>query len=385
MELLRKFKNTLIKKGKETSRQKKLIILDSYWPSIHTSFKVAEYNYYLKEFENCEVLLDIPNYKEIKGGYSNCHPELLNRISSLDGKKDLSCSLFYTLFINNAYRFLPIFKRNGTPFIFTLYPGGGFGLNNKGSDKKLSAVLGSKLLRKVIVTETITKKYILDKKFCTEDKVELIYGGITPSDLFKKNYMPKKYYKKDKDTFDICFVGKRYSEKGADKGYDTFIKVAKKLIKRSNDIRFHVAGGIDENEIDVSEIKNKIIFYGLKHITFFPKFYSKMDIILSPNIPFKLYFGNFDSFPTTCCKEAGFAGTAVFCTDELHLNTELKNHHDICIIPKDPDGILEIILKYFNDLDSLYNLAHNCQKNFLRLFNLENQMEKKLQIIEQNL
>ena len=39
----------------------------------------------------------------------------------------------------------------------------------------------------------------------------------------------KSFYKKTKNTFDICFVAYKYMEKGLDKGYDIFIQVCKNI------------------------------------------------------------------------------------------------------------------------------------------------------------
>lgn len=107
-----------------------------------------------------------------------------------------------------------------------------------------------------------------------------------------------------------------------------------------------------------------------------------MDIICSPNIPFKLDTGYFDGFPTSCCVEAAFAGVAVFCSDELNLNIEFINNFDICIIPVEPKKIAKIILNYFNDLNSLYNLSQRCRDKFLKVFDIKVQMHKRQQVIQ---
>ena len=106
-------------------------------------------------------------------------------------------------------------------------------------------------------------------------------------------------------------------------------------------------------------------------------------MILSPNVPFKLFPGSFDGFPTGCCIEAGLAGVAVFCTDELKLNTYFTNHQDICLISKNKDEICDLIRMYFKDLDSLYLLSRNCQKSFKKVFDLEKQMSQRVKIISE--
>ena len=53
----------------------------------------------------------------------------------------------------------------------------------------------------------------------------------------------KRFYKKNKNTFDICFVAYNYGDKGKSKGYDLFIESILKLCDsvnlKENDIRFH--------------------------------------------------------------------------------------------------------------------------------------------------
>lgn len=296
-------------------------------------------------------------------------------------KLTLKNSLCYTVFINNIYEFLPIIERNNAPFIFTLYPGGGFMLNNSESDRKLKRVFSSGCFKKVIVTQKITEEYLLSKELCPVDKINYIYGGVFPSDHYVEHGCKKKKYKQDKETFDICFVANKYTKRGIDKGYDTFILVAKELSRRAKDIRFHVVGGFTEEDIDIKSIKGKIRFYGQQKLEFFSHFYSKMDIILSPNVPSRLAKGAFDGFPTGCCMEAGLAGVAVFCTDELKMNVRFKNEKDIKIISTDVSLIVSDVLKYYNDTVKLYALSAKGQKSFNEVFGTVNQMGQREKVI----
>ncbi|UWG96663.1 hypothetical protein LPY66_17540 [Dehalobacter sp. DCM] len=79
----------------------------------------------------------------------------------------------------------------------------------------------------------------------------------------------------------------------------------KKLARSAENIRSHVVGNFDRSDIDVSELGDRIIFYGLRNKSFFPTFYSGIDLIVSPNLPFVLIPGkNYDGFPTGCCIDA---------------------------------------------------------------------------------
>lgn len=360
---------------------RKMIIFDDVFPYLLTGFRITEYNYYLGKFKKVEIYSSTQKFYKYKAEYENVYPELAKFIKKFDPKKRYPCSLIYTIFLNNAYDYLSVIERSQTPFIFTLYPGGGFCLNDKVSDEKLKTVCSSEYLKKIIVTQINTKNYLIENNFCTPDKIEFIYGGVLPSDYYKKNFVPKKYYKKEKNTLDICFVACKYMEKGLDKGYDVFIDVAKKVSKKFPDIFFHIVGGFTKDCIDVREIDEKIKFYGIQYRDFFPQFYSRMDMIISPNIPFKLLPGSFDGFPTGSCIEAGLAGVAVLCTDELNLNIAFKNNKEIFIINRSVDDIAGVIANFRNNTNELYNLSKNCKEAFYREFDLYNQIKGRVNIL----
>jgi glycosyltransferase involved in cell wall biosynthesis len=289
------------------------------------------------------------------------------------------------MFINNAYNFLPIFEMNNTPFVFELYAGGNFWLNDSLSDRMLFTVCKSPLLKKIIVNQKISYDYIIQKGYAAKDKLEFVYGAVTDSKYFDMHPVNKKYYKKDKDTFDICFVGKKYIPKGSDKGYDIFIEVCRILSRFPNNIRFHVVGNFDESEIDVSDFKDRITFYGLRNIDFFPAFHSGMDIIISPNQPSKFAPGTFDGFPVGCWADAGLNGVGILCTDPLKQNMIFEDGRDICIIKPDVNDIIEKINYYYNNLDKLYEMSANGCKILKELYDVENQMSKRIDVLNRYL
>ena len=360
-----------------------LIILDDVFPYLLSGFRIEEYNRYMQEFSSVKIYSFSAHFKKYRSEYIKVYPEFSKHVHRGCLEEKYRCSLFYTIFLNNIFHYLPIIEKQRTPFVFTLYPGGGFQVGNTRSDDMLSTVCGSPYLKKIIVTQRNTREYLREKRFCPEEKMEFIYGGVLPSDYYRENELPKKYYKKDKQTFDICFVANKYIDKGLDKGYDIFIDVAKILAKRTPDIRFHVVGSFDEQEVDVQGVRDQITFYGLRYKDFFPDFYSHMDIILSPNRPYVLTPGSFDGFPTGSCIEAGFAGVAVFCSDELNLNIRLKDEEEIRLIPLDPYRIAEIVLDYYMRPDALYRLARGCQARFYEIFGVQEQMGRRLNLMSE--
>jgi glycosyltransferase involved in cell wall biosynthesis len=170
---------------------------------------------------------------------------------------------------------------------------------------------------------------------------------------------------------------------GVDKGYDVFIEVARELSRRHDDVRFHVVGPYDESDLDVSDLDGRIKFYGVRQTEFFPQFYSEMDLIVAPNLPFKLIPGAFDGFPTGGCIEAGLCGVAVFCTDPLNQNIAFKDGEEIVIVPRDAEQICQLIENYYHDYDGLVQLARRGQEAFKTAFAIETQLEKRLRILSQ--
>lgn len=373
-----------------SSQKKQVVILDNTFPDLLWSYKIAEFNAYLERFESAEVhstaipffwLRDPKVFSETLSHYARQFPQHANRVHRFNSKRDLHATIGYTFFLHNAYDFLHLFERQHLPFVFTLCPGGGFRLFQKASDEKLRHVCSSPNFRKVIVNQRVTRDYLSDQKLCDPSKVAYLYGGVLPADRFTALRVPKKFYGLHKRTFDICFVAKKYTERGSDKGYDVFIEVARSLSRMYRDVFFHVVGGFDESDMDVSCIRDRIQFHKPQHTDFFPPFYSRMDIILSPNAPFQLAPGAFDGFPLSCCIEAGFCGVAIFCTDILKENAVFKDREELVIIDRDIDSICGLISEYRTDYQELCSLARRGQQALLSVFGQKTQVEARVQVL----
>lgn len=363
--------------------QKKFVILDDYFPSLKTGFRISEFNYYLDKYPFCEVFSS--RYDAYIHEYTTVYPQFGNRVKSFtdfDWTGE-SYALFYTVFLGNANSFYFIYEMTNRPFVLELYPGGGYWINDPDVDAKLKKILLSPLLRKVIVTQRMTYDYIINNGFAPPEKIAYIYGMVTHPQYFATTGV-KKYYKKDKVSFDICFVANKYMPLGIDKGYHVFIDLCKKLAPIKADIKFHIVGNFDRSDIDVFDLDGRITFYGQQDHSFFPGFYSKMDMIVSPNVPFVLIPGkNYDGFPTGCCIDAGLHNVGVFCTDLLGQNAYFINGKDICIIPPDAGIIADRILEYYRDPDKLYRMSASGGERFRAVFDFNAQMRQRASILEQ--
>jgi len=371
------------------------VVIDSQFPQKDPfAFKNVEITEYLKRINNFKSYTMYPmmpdegawfthgygiTYKEFKAnkeGYLRHYKQDPDKINYLFPDQKYSFKLAYTYFLAETYVLLPFLEKNKIPFIFVLYPGGGFGLNFNKSDNMLRRIFQSKYFRGVITTQDITKDYLISKQLCLEKQIHHIYGGFVQ---FKKSdVLPRKKYKKEKDTFDICFVAAKYSEKGVDKGYDLFIEVAKELCKKTNDIMFHVVGGFNKEDVDISGIESRIKFYGYKKPDFLVEFYTRMDIFLAPSRPFKLFEGSFDGFPLGI--DAGYCGVAIFVSDKLKMNKHYTNNRDIVIVSLDKEKIANKVLLYYDNPERLYRLSQSCQAKTQELFDTNYQINERLSV-----
>jgi len=371
---------------------KDLLILDTIFPHRLSAFRYQEFISYLDHFssslvlttgEHFLVLYERKSVGEVISEFERDHQEYKGRtIVTTYNIEPYNAKLAYVVFLNNMIVFLATLEKKRIPFIFTLYPGAGFGLNKPESDDALVKIFGSPQFRKVIVTQKVTYDYLISKKLCNPDQIEYIFGVVTPLEMLKP-FFGKKYFGFDKDTLDICFVAHKYMPGGIDKGYDVFIDVARKLSKIHNNIHFHVVGSFTKMDIPVDGLEGKITFYGLQNSEWFDSFYKDKDIILSPNIPFTLANGAFDGFPTASCTEAGLRNVAILCTDILQLNEKFKDGDDILIIPHDSDKIVDTITHLYSNPEIIKKIAENGSLKIRDLYSFDNQIYPRIKILEE--
>lgn len=376
------------------------VVIDSQFPQKDPfAFRNTEINEYMRRIVNFSSYTMYPMapgndawfahsygmeqeaFAENKRGYEKHFPQNGTRISYLQKNRRYHFKLAYSYFLGETYVLLPFYEMHKVPFIFTLYPGGGFGLDFDKSDAMLEKIFSSPYFRGVIVTQQLTRDYLLKKKLCPPERISYIYGGFVqfrPEDL-----KSKQFYGRDKTTFDICFVGAKYTERGIDKGYDLFIAAAKIIAQAAPNARFHVVGGFDKNDIDSTEFEDKITFYGFRGPDFLSNFYACMDIYLSPNRPRELYPGNFDGFPLGI--DAGYCGVAMWITDELKMNHHFDEQKEIVVIPLDEVKIARMVLSAYQNPQELYELSAQGQSRAAELFDINFQITERIKIYGRNI
>jgi glycosyltransferase involved in cell wall biosynthesis len=368
-----------------------IAIIDDVFPHPLSAFRMQEFESYLKEFARAKIyttgssvaLLGEDTIDELVTEFKRRHPEDAARLTFLERDTVINARLIYMVFLGNTAASIDRIERLGTPFVFTLYPGGAFGLNSARSDALLRRVTDSPCFRKVIVTQKVTYDYLIDRGFCVPEQIEFIFGVVTPITHISDEYPDKKHFGIDKGTLDICFVAHRYTARGIDKGYDVFIDVARELSRKYDNIQFHVVGGFDENDIDVQDISERIAFYGRREMDWFDEFYRDKDIILSPNVPFKVLDGAFDGFPTGACVDAAFRKTAIFATDELQLNTHFVDGEDLLILPPVAAEIVGAVEVYYREPDKLRGLAESGYRRMRQLYSYEAQVVPRVKLLRE--
>jgi glycosyltransferase involved in cell wall biosynthesis len=364
-----------------TRNDKRLVIIDDFFPSLATTFRVTEINAILMHFQTAVVYSKCPDMNAFSRYAASC-PQLAKRVRRFHPLRRLKGSGAYVIFLNNIFGHVEFLEKARLPFVFELYPGGGFYLNEARSDARLERVVNSPMFRKVIVTQNITRDYLLRKKFCKSEEIEFIYGVVEASDVLSEAACRRVRYGADKRCLDICFVANKYMPRGVDKGYDRFIAFAHILRRRHPEVRFHVVGDFTEEDVEVTDLHDCITFYGHQFTPFFSGFYSRMDLIVSPNVPFLFAPGAFDGFPTGCCIEAALCGAAMFVSDELAMNEDrLKDGEEIVIIPCEPEQIAQLVEKYVADPERLARLAQNGQRAIRNLFAIDVQMTPRLRLL----
>ncbi len=368
-----------------------ILVFDDIFPHPISGFRFEEFTFLLNYFRWSKIIVEPTAYKIVNTSVENHSKHihefesqfnLMNRIKLRKGFVNINTRVFYCIFLHNISRNLPWLERYRVPFIFTLYPGGGFKLEDTVSDNELKKVCESPMFRKVIVTQQITYDYLIEKKICNPENIKFIFGCVVPQISMIKDLTNKKSFLINKTTFDICFCAAKYTPNGEDKGYDVFIDFAKMIAPKYDFINFHIVGGFDENVIDVFDIKEKIEFYGYQDFDALGAIYKNMDVLISPNKAFKLGKGAFDGFPLGTVVEAALNGVVVLITDELRQNCHFVQNEDLIILDSNSESIMSHIIELIEQPEKLYLISHKGMQKFREVYSNKIQMDPRITLIK---
>lgn len=369
-----------------------LLIVDDIVPADFSPFRTLEYSHYLTFFDSSRLVCT----EGWHGWASNGRLEEVLAISKLpdkvkpkikhrSGLDRIVARLAYITFLNNAYQVFPHLLERQIPFIVQLYPGGGFEVNVAESDEKLRRLCGSALCRKIIVTQNLSRDYLIEKIGCPPSKIAFVYGGVYDTRNDFDFLRDKRRYPEHKTSIDICFVAHRYGDDTRKKGYDSFVAVARALAPHYPHLNFHVVGDYAADQLPLGAAESRISFHGKQPNSFFARFYPTMDMILSVNRPAGDEAGAFDGFPTGACMEAGFRGVLNCISDPLGMNVAFEDEVDIVLLDFDVEKTIERIRGLIEDPERMYRLAHANWRKFIEVFDTDRQLWSRCGLITNEL
>src|SRR5439155_16019685 len=188
-----------------------------------------EYNAYFDAFHACEVhstgelipLFEVgATFSSTLKAYEASYPHYQGRVHRFNRFRQIRAALIYSTFLYTTDRLLEHANRYSIPFVFGLYPGGLFRLDDRRSDRLLEEICASPRLAGMIVTQRTTYEYILNKRLFPAENIHFVFGvpALDVEDFGQLR--PRKCWGVDKSTFDICFVAHKWTVSGRDKGYD---------------------------------------------------------------------------------------------------------------------------------------------------------------------
>lgn len=364
-----------------------LVILDDVYPNPFGAWRAAEFHAYLNAFPTSEIHSDGEHLRaagwkstlsQAIRSHSRMHPRYRGRFRPFVPFGPFTAGGGYCLFLNGIRKFLPIFERQRIPFAFTLYPGGGFRLDEPGSDAALRRVFASQYFRGVIATQHVTRDYLVVKGLLPDSAVRLIWGAVMPPSEVDSTPHPRP----TRPTVDVAFIAHKYMSRGEDKGYPTFVGVADRLAELFPEARFHVVGPFTPTDVPEGRSYDRFRFYGHLSADRLPDFFASIDLVLSPNVPFRLASGAFDGFPTGGVVQAGLAGAVMVCTDVLGENRYLSDGREILIVPTNTDDIVDKVRPLMADRDRLATIGAAGRLALRRLYAVDRQITPRVEFLK---
>ncbi|HEY2557265.1 MAG TPA: glycosyltransferase [Diaminobutyricibacter sp.] len=360
-----------------------VVILDDIFPNLATGFRIAEFNWLMQRDAVSHVLTTQPLLETLPL-YVAQYPELADRVRPYSRDALQGASLAWMTFLNNAAHFMNDLEATDTPFVVTLYPGGGLNLGTPEADDKLAAVLASPLLQSVITTQPFVTEHV--RAIAPHVVVDEIYGVVvSPTYLGPGAGFRDDYYAGSSvgsSTLRLCFAAHKYTPRGEDKGYDIFIDAVRGLRAEGIPVEAHVIGGFTEDDIDVTDLGECLTFHGELTTRDLKSAFSTMDLVLSPNRPRVLEPNAFDGFPLGSVIEAALCGAGIVATDALAQNRLFMDGRNILIVQPSADDIVHRIAELIAAPGGIKRLAQAGLAVARRGYGVNGQLWSRLNVME---
>lgn len=366
----------------DTSEAMDLVIFDDIFPHPLSDWRLKEHAFLLANIEKSVVytgqVMEGERYAPAqdfdvhRDAFELACPDLVGRVKALQSSIPLRARLAYCLFYNNIDPLFGYLEKFDIPFVFTLYPGGGFEPYNPEVRKRLATIFSSPLFRHVIVNMPFVYQFVVEDMGVDQSKVSFIYGAPLTVPLALPDAGSKG------ETIKVVFCAHRYSHYGLEKGFDVFCKVAKAL--ESEGFEFYVIGNYDQENSPV-ELKN-VQFLGSMMPEAMGEQLSAFDILLSPNRSF-VFQGQFDGFPTGTAVHASLAGCMLMVSDGLDNAAEagLEDGEDLILISDRPSEIVSHLRSLASRRERIREMACSGREKLLAYFDDSYQLGRRMDIM----
>lgn len=264
------------------------------------------------------------------------------------------------------------------PFAFTLYPGGGFRLDGD-SAAKIRRLTASAMFRGMIVTQQVTRDFVLEHRACDPALMHMIWGVPLPL----RDESSARFKRIDgKPQLDVVFAAHKYSRSGRDKGYDTFVEAARRVAGSRGDVTFHVIGPWGPEDYPLGALQDRILFHGPQSQDGMDAIFAYCDVIVSPNRPFLRDGRDFDGFVLASVVQAAAQGVVMVVSDELGEKGPFRDGEDLIIVDPDAATVAEHLIALNDDPAKLAALSRNGERTVRTVYSHAAQVEPRIQLLE---
>ena len=368
-------------------RKNNIVIFDDFLPSSLSPWRSYEFHEIVKNFQKVKIICDgttFQNYNQGKSFKENLklllaqYPFFKNVISKTKKDSKVKTNLAYTLFYNNIKKHFAYIEENKIPFAFTLYPGGGFVFNDTAINADLKKICNSNLFKGVIVNQYVTKEYLIENAITVEDKITLIPGvSLNLNGDFKS-------VEKDNSVIKIVFFANKYTVGGKDKGFDVFQEIVFQLFENKQNILPIVIGNFSDDDLEIKELRNKIIFKGVLNEVAYQKELETTHVFISPNKPNILAPGAFDGFPLSTAVAASLANNVLFLTDHFNESEKIgfMDTVDYFKLTNSLEDNVKLIEKVIANMNLMKEISQNGKNKTLNLYSFNNQIQPRIEFLK---
>lgn len=359
----------------------RVIILDDFFPNPLTGFRIAEFTWMMRH-DIVQTVYTTQPLEPLIESFGLFYPDLVDRVQPYAEGVLEGADLVSTMFLNNAAHFLPTIERQSTPFVVTLYPGGGLNLGDASAGAKLRRVLQSEMLRHVITTQPRVTEYV--HSHAPAVPLTEIYGvAVNPTYFGPGAGNRTNYFDGDEHgELRACFVAHKYHTGGIDKGLDVFVETVRLLRDRGVPVAASIVGDFEPEDANASDLSEVLRFLGPLPTHALKAFFAEMDLVIAPNRPNILNRGAFDGFPTGSTVEAALCGVAIIATDQLDQNRIFQHGRDALIVSLDPSDIADHVQALLRAPGGVRRLAQAGLATTRRAYGINAQLWPRRAVLE---